>query len=384
MTFGLELDHVDAPDGRRNAVDDDTAAVTHDQHRLDAGTGDDGERREPEFPAEAGRRAGNVDQRLRQPVGAQHQGAVLFEDDDGGRSTHIVVAQHAGGPDVEGRGAQQPVGCGSAKTEPHCEADQRRGGAPGERCARDRQAGEQSEQRIAEHGYADGTLETQLGNEYEPRQQRARDRTDRVPRVDTCRGTRSRARLVCQDAHRQWKSRADEERRREQHDDRHGHIAAQAGVLRDQRIDRQVDGDGAPRDGDLRDDERHLRDAARARQRRGDGAACGDTEQETRHHGGECIDAAAEHEAEHPCPQHLVDERDRAGCEHHRQDPVTAEAEALAQRRDRGRGTALGWHGAQARPGLRTLRPREQRCNQEDSDVDAGTDVDGSAQTEVR
>ena len=83
-----------------------------------------------------------------------------------------------------------------------------------------------------------------------------------------------------------------------------------------------------------------------------------DAGQEARQHGREAVDAAAEQMAEQARPQHLVAERDRAGDEHQRQDPVAGRTPARLRgrtsRRGRRLGAARGQHG---RAKTRALAP---------------------------
>ncbi len=264
--------------------------------------------------------------------------------------------------------------------EPDCARERDAAERP---AARDPQRRGRREQQVQATRRGESAGVAERGQHHEATEHGAHDRADRVPGIDArARGSRVGA-PARQDAHREREGGADRERGRNQDRHREGRVGAQpaatAGtdlcrqrgyqVERAERCQRERCGR------ELRDREAARRPRRSRRDARADGAAGCDADQHAREHRREGVDAAAEHVAEQPCPQHFVAEGGGAREQHDRQDPRGM--------RERRRGRLAGSRGV-ARAVRLGRRARDRRRQHEDERIQRDAHPDRCTQAERR
>ena len=235
--LGLELDDVDFRHRGRHTLYGDAAAEADHEEVLGVRPRRDRDRRQPRLGVQHGRCAAHQDRRLRKPVGAQFEGAVGLGQVHRRRAAHreVQLVQNLCRRAGECSGADH--GLRAARLEGHDGQQERRGRGAGMDAvgARDERHRPQRKPEVDRHRELDGSLEAESRNEQEPRQNRAGNRADRIPRIDFRRDFAGFVLGARQDPDRQGERGADEDRRRQHYRDRHPRHGQRGAAFGDQR-----------------------------------------------------------------------------------------------------------------------------------------------------
>jgi hypothetical protein len=327
----LELHDVHGSDTRWHAFDRHPAAEPDHQQVLRVGTQQQRKQPEPALLEPAARNAlGLRDGRFGKSVGEDAEGPGPLQQQHRRGATHREEAdlRHRVGQ-RQGGGAQQPPRVSDGRQrEGHGE-----GGCAEQRTAlaglrQQRRDGGDHEARRRAH--PDRAREAETGQQQEGGTDGADDRSDGVPGVHAGGGARRSRRVRSEHAHGERKGGADAEGDRQQH--RRGERCigdgggAPAGAeARSQRRQGVRGGEGRhreQRDAELRQGEARSGALGPSSDPAPERAAERDPREEAREHGGEGVDAAAEKLREKARPEHFVGKGNRAGEQHHGQDPV--------------------------------------------------------------